>query len=514
ESADELQKSFNTLTEWCKRWDMNVNNKKCGILAINCSTDTTFKIQNQLISSVKEYKYLGIEFNDQWNNKAFFKAKKIKTFKSYMGCYIILKRNDIPSKLKVMVIKAVIQAVATYGGKLFGMSATLCKPIQQEVDAATRTLAKCGKSAAMIRLRQELSLTDLNIKTAVARARAFGKWASLRTWISDLIKCAYKHRCDTWTARSYIKSDFIEKRFIEEYPFCKKIAPETIEHMLLKCSRWQALQADMLAQYINIMIKVATKPPLLPASISTRLVGKLPEEVLKLSSTRIRKDPTVFCVKTTLETVKFLNAIALPRYLMLNSIRLVLILPNQCPPDDNFEIPAFLKIGNFILALRYSGCNQKKAIKNAPKLNNNEKKFNQNIVGLAPNRTLYTKINNLFLCVQNTIAQDIANVLRKITVGTEAQHVIQRYGALSEPNEAQVFKQEPYTEIVIDVSEIDFGSDCICPSSLTVVEMMVPRMTASFELQINPSNNKIGCKSNSSISIKLTGIKEKWCRDW
>ncbi|PVU88442.1 hypothetical protein BB561_005859, partial [Smittium simulii] len=169
-----------------------------GIMAINCSTDITFKIQNQLIPSVKEYKYLGIEFNHKWNNKAFFKAKKIKTFKSYMGCYSILKRNDMPTKFKVMVIKAIIQAVATYGGELFGMSATRCKPIQQVVDAATRTLAKCGKSAAMVRLRQELSLTGLNIKTAVARTRAFGKWTSLRTWISDLIKCPYKHRCDTW----------------------------------------------------------------------------------------------------------------------------------------------------------------------------------------------------------------------------------------------------------------------------------------------------------------------------
>ncbi|PVU96847.1 hypothetical protein BB561_000960, partial [Smittium simulii] len=41
-------------------------------------------------------------------------------------------------------------------------------------------------------------------------------------------------------------------------------------------------------------------------------------EELKLSSTRICKDPTVLCVKTTLATAKFLNAIALPRYLMLN----------------------------------------------------------------------------------------------------------------------------------------------------------------------------------------------------
>ncbi|PVU89205.1 hypothetical protein BB561_005492 [Smittium simulii] len=62
-----------------------------------------------------------------------------------------------------------------------------------------------------------------------------------------------------------------------------------------------------------------------------RLVGKLLGEELKLSSTRIRKDPTVLCVKTTLTTAKFLNAIAIPRYLMLNSIRLVPIPPNQCP---------------------------------------------------------------------------------------------------------------------------------------------------------------------------------------
>ncbi|PVU95872.1 hypothetical protein BB561_001568, partial [Smittium simulii] len=72
--------------------------------------------------------------------------------------------------------------------------------------------------------------------------------------------------------------------------------------------------------------------PLLPASISMRLVGKLLGEELKLSSTEIRKDPSVLCVKTTLATAKFLNAIALPRYLMLNSIRLAPIPPNQCPP--------------------------------------------------------------------------------------------------------------------------------------------------------------------------------------
>ncbi|PVU86784.1 hypothetical protein BB561_006554 [Smittium simulii] len=147
----------------------------------------------------------------------------------------------------------------------------------KNVDFTTRALAKCGKSAVMVRLRQEWSLTDLNIKTTVARTRAFGKWSGSRTWISDLIKCPYKNRCDTWagtscnwmglelvypelkthinyvfkirngtywTARRYAKSGFIEKRFIEECPFCRNIAPETIEHVLLELSGYKGMRSS------------------------------------------------------------------------------------------------------------------------------------------------------------------------------------------------------------------------------------------------------------------------------
>ncbi|PVU93233.1 hypothetical protein BB561_003395 [Smittium simulii] len=234
-----------------------------------------------------------------------------------LPCYSILKTNDIPTKFKVVVIKAIIHDVATY------------------VDAATQTLAKCGKSAAMVRLGQESIQTDLNIKTAVARSRTFEKGANLikcPTNIDMIYGCydagtsfnwmglelvypelkthihyVFKIRNGTyWTAWRYAKSGFIKKEFIEECPFCRKIASETIEHMLLES-------------------QVATKPPLLPASISMRLVGKFLGEELKLSITIIFKDLTVLYVKTTLATANFLNAIALPRYLILSSIILVLI---------------------------------------------------------------------------------------------------------------------------------------------------------------------------------------------
>ncbi|PVU86084.1 hypothetical protein BB561_006816 [Smittium simulii] len=73
--------------------------------------------------------------------------------------------------------------------------------------------------------------------------------------------------------------------------------------MLLECSRWQALRADILAQYINIYrVQVAKKPPILHASISMRYL-----------------DPTVRYVNTKLTTAKFLNAMALLRHLVLKS---------------------------------------------------------------------------------------------------------------------------------------------------------------------------------------------------
>ncbi|PVU97318.1 hypothetical protein BB561_000640 [Smittium simulii] len=127
------------------------------------------------------------------------------------------------------------------------------------------------------RLAQTTSIGNTNFEVGISC-----NWMGLELVYPELkthINYVFKILNGTyWTARRYAKSGFIEKRFIEECPFCRNIAPETIEHILLGS-------------------QVATKPPLLPASISMRLVSKLLGEELKLSSTRICKDPTVLCEK-------------------------------------------------------------------------------------------------------------------------------------------------------------------------------------------------------------------------
>ncbi|OLY82881.1 hypothetical protein AYI68_g2983 [Smittium mucronatum] len=81
-----------------------------------------------------------------------------------------------------------------YGGETFGMSEARVKPIQSEIDKAIRLATKVGKSAAMERVRTELGIKSVFLKTSTARERAYHKWPNLKTWIADPIKSPIKAR--------------------------------------------------------------------------------------------------------------------------------------------------------------------------------------------------------------------------------------------------------------------------------------------------------------------------------
>ncbi|PVU89333.1 hypothetical protein BB560_006304, partial [Smittium megazygosporum] len=47
-----------------------------------------------------------------------------------------------------------------------------------------------------------------------------------------------------WTAQRLAKAGLIPKMYIERCPFCNKNTPETIEHMLIECFRWNAIRHE------------------------------------------------------------------------------------------------------------------------------------------------------------------------------------------------------------------------------------------------------------------------------
>ncbi|OMJ13324.1 hypothetical protein AYI70_g8572 [Smittium culicis] len=78
------------------------------------------------------------------------------------------------------------------------MSENRCRPIQTVIDQATRMVAKVGKNAAMERIREELGISSVFLRTSTARERAFIKWPASKTWIADLINQPIKAQQSTW----------------------------------------------------------------------------------------------------------------------------------------------------------------------------------------------------------------------------------------------------------------------------------------------------------------------------
>ncbi|OMJ12866.1 RNA-directed DNA polymerase from mobile element jockey [Smittium culicis] len=182
ESSADLQASLNTITEWSDTWEMAVNASKCEIMTISGELTADMTLQGQKVNSTDQYTYLGYIMN---------------TSGTYLGRSRTTRTRSGRLSLKIKFINSVLMPIGCYGGETFGMSEARCKPIQSEIDKAIRMVANVGKSAAMERIRDELGITSVFMRTSTARERAYHKWPTSKTWIVDLIKAQMKARMAT-----------------------------------------------------------------------------------------------------------------------------------------------------------------------------------------------------------------------------------------------------------------------------------------------------------------------------
>ncbi|OMJ16977.1 RNA-directed DNA polymerase from mobile element jockey, partial [Smittium culicis] len=202
ESSADLQVALDTITEWSGTWEMAVNASKCGIMTISGELTTDMTLQGQKVDSTDQYIYLGYIMNSKWDVSGTIKNNKNKVRKSIFAVYSFLRRSDVLTALKTKFINSVLMPIGCYGGETFGMSEARCKPIQSEIDKVIRMVANVGKSAAMERIRDELGITSVFMRTSTARERAYHKCPTSKTWIADLIKSPMKARMATWVTGS------------------------------------------------------------------------------------------------------------------------------------------------------------------------------------------------------------------------------------------------------------------------------------------------------------------------
>ncbi|PVU98320.1 hypothetical protein BB560_005690 [Smittium megazygosporum] len=320
--------------------------------------------------------------------------------KAMYASFNFFKNPSIPTNIRLMVLKSVLIPIGTYGGELFGMSEQRCKPIQRVADNALRIIANVGKSAPMHRIRQEMGVISINTRASDLRERAYFKYPTLRTWISDLVKQPIRSQTSTWvtgtarwmkrycqtvgrgnavkalqhrytvndktkisawikahnmrntgswmdlqmrhpdiklglqeigkirmgcywTAQRLAKAGLFPKMYIERCPFCNKNTPETIEHMLIECFRWNSIRHETTIfniprLYRTVTIDQSTNNQALNQGrnimVGKLLGGESKETRSLLAQSRDRYSPYM----KELETGRFMNGIRVVRTLILD----------------------------------------------------------------------------------------------------------------------------------------------------------------------------------------------------
>ncbi|PVV02168.1 hypothetical protein BB560_003395, partial [Smittium megazygosporum] len=145
-----------------------------------------------------------------------------------------------------------------------------------------------------------------------------------------------------WTAQRLAKAGLIPKMYIERCPFCNKNTPETIEHMLIECFRWNSIRHETTIfniprLYRTVTIDQSTNNQALNQGrnimVGKLLGGESKETRSLLAQSRDRYSPYM----KELETGRFMNGIRVVRTLILDRIKCSPTPLNQCPVGPWFK---------------------------------------------------------------------------------------------------------------------------------------------------------------------------------
>jgi hypothetical protein len=213
ESREDLRRSARLVEAWALKWEMQVNAGKCGEIRFrghqtNDEPDPKRRpvpsepitMGDEAVPLVDHYVYLGTMMDEMVSRTRMVAHNATRGMKALMSISPFLHRSEIPTYIKRLIIKAKLVPILTFGAELWGMNTSLCTRLQSIVDSACRSMVKGGASTCLHRMRTELKVPTVSQLAAEKRARAWGKYPSLRTWIATLISRPKVCRRATWVS--------------------------------------------------------------------------------------------------------------------------------------------------------------------------------------------------------------------------------------------------------------------------------------------------------------------------
>lgn len=195
-TVEELRIIIGAFQAWVKEWGMEFGIPKCGVMMLNATEaqkeefrKLKFKIGNECVPHVKEYKYLGVHVTEAFGNHesnrgdlAAFAKKRVKAVNEVLDkLRPFLRCKTVPLHLRVRCLMGKVIPVATYGGEWSGMRHETSDEIQAAVNRGIKWVlgSKSKNTICQPALMSiELGIPNIGVQMSAARARAYLKYST------------------------------------------------------------------------------------------------------------------------------------------------------------------------------------------------------------------------------------------------------------------------------------------------------------------------------------------------
>ena len=121
-SRSELQNLVGRVQSASTEMGLRINVKKTAVMSLNASEKPEIEIYGERIPIVKTFKYLGVILSEEATGEAEFQARLNQGYAKLAVMKPVLKRKDIPARLKVKLIQALVFPVVMYGCEAWSLS--------------------------------------------------------------------------------------------------------------------------------------------------------------------------------------------------------------------------------------------------------------------------------------------------------------------------------------------------------------------------------------------------------
>lgn len=194
-SVADARRACDSVSDWCKRNEMSVGIKKCGIMVVDGSdadyASADVEISGLPVPKVRQYRYLGVPLSDTLQREEMVRQRRGKLAARVGSASQFLGNTLLPAWSRLAVLRAMIIPAYLYGVEIWGNHAGIVGSGSTIFNKAIRRLLGLGVNNKMLSIDAallELNTVDLESEARARKARIFFKAPSMRTWIRQVAR--------------------------------------------------------------------------------------------------------------------------------------------------------------------------------------------------------------------------------------------------------------------------------------------------------------------------------------